>query len=54
MQSDFYNPSPRTIQLLQVPHSAKAKKNMCVSDHMGIQNRVGRSGFFFAIFLYCP
>ena len=23
------------------------KKYMCVSDHMGLQNRVGRSGFFF-------
>ena len=30
-------------------------KNMCVSDFMGLQNRVGRSGiFFFAIFFYCP
>ena len=31
------------------------KKYMSVSDHMGLQNRVGRSGiFFFAIFCYCP
>ena len=25
----------------------KAKKNMCVSDFIGLQNRVGRSEFFF-------
>ena len=30
------------------------QKYMCVSDHMGLQNRVGRSGFFFAISWYCP
>ena len=34
--------------------TVRPKKNMCVSDHMGPHNRVGRSGFFFAIFFYCP
>ena len=29
----------------------KANKNMCVSDHMGLQNRVGRSGFFLQYFV---
>ena len=28
-------------------HLYKAKKNMCVSDFMDLQNRVGRSGIFF-------
>ena len=28
---------------------------MCISDFMGLQNRVGRSGiFFFANVFYCP
>ena len=30
------------------------QKNMCISDFMGLQNRVGRSGFCLAIFFYCP
>ena len=41
------------IYSVTVMAHAKAKKNMCVSDHMGLQNRVGRSGFFFCnIFLF--
>ena len=37
------------------PALRKDKKNyMCVSDHMGLQNRVGRSGFFLQYFVTIP